>query len=214
MAERPTYQRRGAQLRMPTFQDAVGQVAARGAAQTGQALDRMTSFFLQQTEQQAEIAGAEYGALHAPTKQQIEDAYKSGGAVNIPGGNLTVFDRAAKRAAYNMASDQLEMLTREKISEIVLGAYQSKIPADDLAESIDTVIAGYAGTFDQEAPTVAVQFRAKMGIYANNEFEAYSKWKIGQNKSSAAASFYAAHTALDASGHPQSVFNNTPAGGN
>lgn len=213
MAERPTYQRRGAQLRMPTFQDAVGQVAARGAAQTGQALDRMTSFFLQQTQQQAEIAGSEYGALHAPTKKQIEDAYKSGGAVNIPGGNLTVFDRAAKQAAYNMASDQLEMLTREKISEIVLGAYQSKMPADDLAESIDTVIAGYAGTFDKDAPTVAVQFRAKMGIYANNEFEAYSKWKIGQNKSNAAASFYAGHTALDASGHPQGVFNNTPAGG-
>jgi len=214
MAERPTYQRRGAQLRMPTFQDAVGQVAARGAAQTGQALDRMTSFFLQQTEQQAEIAGAEYGALHAPTKKQIEDAYKSGGAVDMPGGNLTVFDRAAKRAAYNMASDQLEMLTREKISEIVLGAYQSKIPADDLAESIDAVIAGYAGTFDQEAPTVAVQFRAKMGIYANNEFEAYSKWKIGQNKSNAAAVLYAGHVQTDQGGHPQSVFNNTPAGGN
>ena len=212
MVERPTYQRRGAQLRMPTFQDAVGQVGARGAAQKAQDLGRMTQFFLQQTQQQAEIAGAEYGALHAPTKQQIEDAYKSGGAVNIPGGNLTVFDRAAKQAAYNMASDQLEMLTREKISEIVLGAYQSKMPADNLADKIDEVIAGYAGTFDKDAPTVAVQFRAKMGIYAHNEFEAYSKWKIGQNKSNAAANFYAAHTALDASGHPQGVFNNTPAG--
>ena len=213
MAERPTYQRRGAQLRLPTFQDAVGQVGARGAAQKAQDLGRMTQFFLQQTQQQAEIAGSEYGALHAPTKKQIEDAYKSGGAVNIPGGNLTVFDRAAKQAAYNLASDQLEILTREKISEIVLGAYQSKMPADDLADKIDEVIAGYAGTFDKGAPTVAVQFRAKMGIYANNEFEAYSKWKIGQNKSNAAASYYAAHTAKDASGHPQSVFNSTPAGG-
>ena len=214
MAERPTYQRRGAQLRMPTFQDAVGQVAARGAAQTAQALGQMNQFFLQQTQQQAEIAGAEYGALHAPTKQQIEDAYKSGGAVDMPGGNLTVFDRAAKRAAYNMASDQLEMLTREKISEIVLGAYQSKMPADNLADKIDEVIAGYAGTFDKDAPTVAVQFRAKMGIYANNEFEAYSKWKIGQNKSNAAAVLYAGHVGTDQGGHPQSVFINTPTGGN
>ena len=95
-----------------------------------------------------------------------------------------------------------------------MGAYQSKIPADDLAESIDAVIAGYAGTFDQEAPTVAVQFRAKMGIYANNEFEAYSKWKIGQNKSNAAAVLYAGHVQTDQGGHPQSVFNNTPTGGN
>ena len=31
MAERPTYQRRGAQLRLPTFQDAVGQVGVQMA---------------------------------------------------------------------------------------------------------------------------------------------------------------------------------------
>ena len=212
MVERPTYQRRGAQLRMPTFQDAVGQVGARGAAQKAQDLGRMTQFFLQQTQQQAEIAGAEYGALHAPTKQQIEDAYKSGGAVNIPGGNLTVFDRAAKQAAYNMASDQLEMLTREKISEIVLGAYQSKMPADNLADKIDEVIAGYAGTFDKDAPTVAVQFRAKMGIYANNEFEAYSKWKIGQNNSNALAVFLANDAQSDDSDDRANQARSTPAG--
>tara|TARA_R110000868_G_scaffold278396_1_gene538240 strand:+ start:696 stop:1340 length:645 start_codon:yes stop_codon:yes gene_type:complete len=213
MAERPTYQRRGAQLRMPTFQDAVGQVAARGAAQKAQDLGRMTQFFLQQTQQQAEIAGSEYGALHAPTKKQIEDAYKSGGAVNIPGGNLTVFDRAAKQAAYNMASDQLEMLTREKISEIVLGAYQSKMPADDLADKIDEVIAGYAGTFDKDAPTVAVQFRAKMGIYAHNEFEAYSKWKIGQNKNNHLATILAAHQQTDSGDTFENGLTSTSPGG-
>ena len=104
------------------------------------------------------------------------------------------------------------MLTREKISEIVLGAYQSKIPADDLAESIDAVIAGYAGTFDQEAPTVAVQFRAKMGIYAHNEFEAYSKWMIGQNKSNALAVFLAGDAQSDDSDYRTTQARSTPAG--
>jgi len=214
MAERPRYQRVGANLRLPKFQDAVGQVAARGAAQTAQALDGMSAFVAQQTQQYAQIKGAEYGALHAPTKEQIEDAYKSGGAVAIPGGNLTVFGRAAKQSAYNMASDQLELLTREKISEIVLGAYQSKIPADDLAESIDTVIAGYAGTFDQDAPTVAVQFRAKMGIYANNEFEAYSKWKIGQNKNNYLATILAKHRQYDSGDAFENGLTNTLPGVN
>jgi len=213
MAERPRYQRVGANLRLPKFQDAVGQVAARGAAQTAQALDGMSAFVAQQTQQYAQIKGAEYGALHAPTKEQIEDAYKSGGAVNIPGGNLTVFGRAAKQAAFNTANDQLQLLAREKISGIVLEAYQTKIPADDLAYKIDEVIAGYAGTFDQEAPTVAVQFRAKMGIYANNEFEAYSKWKIGQNKSNALAVFLANDAQSDDSDHRTNQARSTPAGG-
>ena len=123
-----------------------------------------------------------------------------------------MFDRAARQAAYNMASEQLQMLSREKISEIVLGAYQSKMPADALADKIDEVIAGYAGTFDKDAPTVAVQFRAKMGIYANNEFEAYSKWKIGQNKSNALAVFLANDAQSDNSDDRTNQARSTPGG--
>lgn len=214
MVERPRYQRRGAQLRVPTLQDAVGQVAARGAAQKAQDLGRMTQFFLQQTQQQAEIAGAEYGALNAPTREQIEDAYKKGGAVDLPGGNLTVYDRAAKRAAFNLANDQLEILAREKISEIVLDAYETKIPANVLADKIDEVIAGYAGTFDDEAPTVALQFRAKIGIYAHNQYASYSKYKIGQNQSNALAVQLVEDRANDLSDHTENLARNTEGRGN
>ena len=188
MAERPTYQRRGAQLRMPTFQDAVGQVAARGAAQTGQALDRMTQFFLQQTEQQAQIRGEEYGALHAPTREQLKDAMEGKDDIDLPGGNFTVADRAARKAAFAITSDNLQHLAQAKITEIVLDAYETQKDPTDLATEVDAVIAGYSDILDKNAPTLALNFRAKMGMYANREYESYAKSQIKTSTSSNKAS--------------------------
>ena len=188
MAERPTYQRRGAQLRMPTFQDAVGQVAARGAAQTGQALDRMTQFFLQQTEQQAQIRGEEYGALHAPTREQLKDAMEGKDDIDLPGGNFTVADRAARKAALAITSDNLQHLAQARITEIVLDAYKTQKDPTDLATDVDAVIAGYGDILDKNAPTLALNFRAKMGMYANREYESYAKSQIKTSTSSNKAS--------------------------
>lgn len=188
MAERPTYQRRGAQLRMPTFQDAVGQVAARGAAQTGQALDRMTSFFLQQTEQQAQIRGEEYGALHAPTREQLKDAMEGKDDIDLPGGNFTVADRAARKAALAITSDNLQHLAQARITEIVLDAYKTQKDPTDLATDVDAVIAGYGDILDKNAPTLALNFRAKMGMYAHQKYESYAKSQIKTSTSSNKAS--------------------------
>lgn len=188
MVERPTYQRRGAQLRMPTFQDAVGQVAARGAAQTGQALDRMTSFFLQQTEQQAQIRGEEYGALHAPTREQLKDAMEGKDDIDLPGGNFTVADRAARKAALAITSDNLQQLAQARITEIVLDAYKTQKDPTDLATDVDAVIAGYGDILDKNAPTLALNFRAKMGMYAHREYEGYAKSQIKTSTSSNKAS--------------------------
>jgi len=188
MVERPTYQRRGAQLRMPTFQDAVGQVAARGAAQTGQALDRMTSFFLQQTQQQAQIRGEEYGALHAPTREQLQDAMEGKDDIDLPGGNFTVADRAARKAALAITSDNLQHLAQVKITEIVLDAYKTQKNPTDLATEVDAVIAGYGDILDKNAPTLALNFRAKMGMYAHREYEGYAKSQIKTSTSSNKAS--------------------------
>ena len=188
MAERPTYQRRGAQLRMPTFQDAVGQVAARGAAQKAQDLGRMTQFFLQQTQQQAEIAGAEYGALHAPTQQQLKDAMENKGDIDLPGGKYTVSGRAARQAALAITSDNLQHLAQTRITEIVLDAYKTQKNPTDLATEVDAVIAGYGDILDKNAPTLALNFRAKMGMYAHREYEGYAKSQIKTSTSSNKAS--------------------------
>tara|TARA_R110000764_G_scaffold64529_6_gene135755 strand:+ start:903 stop:1526 length:624 start_codon:yes stop_codon:yes gene_type:complete len=188
MAERPTYQRRGAQLRLPTFQDAVGQVGARGAAQKAQDLGRMTQFFLQQTQQQAEIAGAEYGALHAPTQQQLKDAMENKGDIDLPGGKYTVSGRAARQAALAITSDNLQHLAQTRITEIVLDAYKTQKNPTDLATEVDAVIAGYGDILDKNAPTLALNFRAKMGMYAHREYEGYAKSQIKTSTSSNKAS--------------------------
>lgn len=175
MVERPRYQRRGARLNLPRFEDAASQAAARGAANTGQALGRMTQFFLQQTQQQAQVKGEEYGALHAPTREQLQDAMERGDDIDLPGGNLTVADRAARKAALAITSDNLQHLAQTAITEKVLKAYETNQDPTDLADDIDAVITGYVDILETNAPTLGLNFRAKMGMYANREYESYAK---------------------------------------
>ena len=184
MAERPTYKRRGAQLKLPAFQDIMSQVAARGANETAQAINGMAQFVAQQTQNYAQIKGEEYGALHAPTRKQIEHARETGADIDLPGGNFTVADRAARKAALAVTSDNLQHLAQARITEIVLEAYETQSDPTALAADIDAVIAGYADTLDKNAPTLALNWRAKMGMYAHSEYKSYAKSLISTSSSS------------------------------
>ena len=199
MAERLRYKSQGQPLRLPQLQFSGAAADAQGKQQVANSLGQMSSFFLQQTNIQAQAQGEEYGALNTPTRKQIEVAKNSGTPLDLPGGNMTIFDRAAKQASYNMAADTLQALAREEITKKVTAAYQSRSNPQALADDIDAIIAGYAGTFEQDAPVLTRSWKAKMGIYANSQFESYAKWKIGQDRQQTLADAYASHAAVDAS---------------
>lgn len=212
MAPRQSYRAQNRPLRLPSVQFTGLAQQAQSAAQFSADLNRMSNFFLQQTQAQAKIAGEEYGALNAPTRQQIEHAKETGESIDLPGGNMTVFDQAAKQAAYQMTADTLQNMARDEISLKVTAAYQNNSNPFDLANDIDAVIAGFAGTLTQEAPTLARAFRAKMGIYANSKYESYAKYKIGQDKTLMLAKTLGQHTNTDDNGSAAELAKNTPPG--
>ena len=78
MAEQVRYRRQGMALRVPKVSFEGPAAAARGYAGIARSLDSMSSYFLQMSEQKAQIEGAEYGAMNAPTPKQIDDAYQRG----------------------------------------------------------------------------------------------------------------------------------------
>ena len=175
MAERLRYKSQGQPLRLPQLQFAGAAADAQGKQQVANSLGQMSSFFLQQTNIQAQAQGETYGAMSAPTAQQLKTAYDNKTEVDMPGGDATVFDRAAKVAALNATSDQLQVLARKQITEIVLAAYKSQSSPGQLAEDIDAVVVGYAGTLRTDAPGLAQSFQAKMSLYANSQYESYSR---------------------------------------
>ena len=95
MAEQVRVRRPNVALRIPQVRFVAQEAEARAKSGLAQSLQRMSNYFLQQAEQKAQIEGAEYGALQAPTQKQIIDAVQDNEAVELPGGKTTVFCRAA-----------------------------------------------------------------------------------------------------------------------
>src|SRR6056300_1535897 len=102
----PVYQKAGVQIASIPQMTTVGlQERGRTAETLSAAIDRVSSFAFKKAEVQAQIEGAEYGALNAPsydevkdlakqTPEQIQETLKS-----KIGYRTTVFGQAAYKAA-------------------------------------------------------------------------------------------------------------------
>jgi len=147
---------------------ATGQAEARVAQTIANSLDRMSSFAFREAETQAKIEGAEYGAGNAPTAQQLMDAQTPADLeALVPGGTGTVRDRAARAAALDAITTNLETSAREQITALRLSAAETNMPTMELQSEIDAVINGYAGTLFDISPTSARQFRASVAAIGN-----------------------------------------------
>ena len=95
MAEQVRLRGSNQQLRVPRVNFAAEQEIARGRNQLANNLNRLSNFVMSMAEDKARIEGAEYGALNAPTQQQINDAFVAGEELELPGDVSSVFGRSA-----------------------------------------------------------------------------------------------------------------------
>ena len=191
MAEQQRLKSQNFTTRVPRVDFTAQQVQARGLSELSANLDRLSNFFLQQAEQKAKIEGAEYGALNAPTRQQLEDARNDGTDIELVGDKTTVFGRAARQVALETAENEITYLAKREISSIVVNAKQLNAEPAALADAIDTAIAGYGSALDETEPALARAFRAKVGIYGNAEYETYTKQFLTDAKAQRRAQFAA-----------------------
>ena len=179
------------QLRVPEITSATAQATAQGLNQLENSLSRMNSFFLQQAKQKAERDGLEYGAENAPTIEQLQAAEQSGEEILLPGGDDTVFDRAARRAAIQITSDNLELAAKENINAIVLAGENSGANPASVEADINAVIHGFGATFDETSPVMARQFRARLGVFGNAKYSSYHSSYITKSQAQAKANWQA-----------------------
>ena len=191
MAEQQRLRSQNFTTRVPRVDFTAQQVQARGLSELSANLDRLSNFFLQQAEQKAKIEGAEYGALNAPTRQQLEDARNDGTDIELVGDKTTVFGRAARQVALETAENEITYLAKREISSIVVKAKQLNASPAALGDAIDTAIAGYGSALDETEPALARAFRAKVGIYGNAEYETYTKQFLTDAKAQRRAQFAA-----------------------
>lgn len=214
MAEQVRLKRGGLALRVPQVEFAASKVEAQGFANLARSLDSMTNYFLREAEQKAQIEGAEYGALNAPTEQQIRDAYDRGEEIEIPGNQNSVFGRAARKAALSIASDEVSALASKELANVE-GIFNTILDSPSMPEEekqrlaeqlgikdfspqslvtvMDTVIAGYGKTLDDTSPALARKFRAEQSITANGKWTKYLDLYVKQENQKLESSFRVNH---------------------
>lgn len=178
-----------------------GMAQARVANTIASSLDRMSSFAFREAEVQAKLEGAEYGAANAPTAQQLEDATTSAEREElVPGGKGTVYDRAARSAAMETISLNLETAARKEITELRLTASASNMATSELQTKIDGVINGYSGALYDINPASSKRFRAGMSTVGNSAVVAHAnklaELKLKQDKVDAIAGIDTIKTSL------------------
>ena len=191
MAESVRYQGRRVALRIPEAQAFEAEAIGRGLGQLQQSLNRMTNFFAEQNQIKAKVEGEEYGAANAPTLKQIQDAKETGEELNLPGNKNTLFGRAARAAAANIVSTELELAAKTEMDEVIL-AYESgdrlRNPAQ-LQDKLDAIIQGYASTFDESVPSIARSMKANLALTANAKYTAYHGKYMTEQKVQSKADF-------------------------
>ena len=178
-----------------------GMAQARVANTIASSLDRMSSFAFREAEVQAKLEGAEYGAANAPTAQQLEDATTPAEREElVPGGKGTVYDRAARSAAMETISLNLETAARKEITELRLTASATNMATSELQTSIDGVINGYSGALYDINPASSKRFRAGMSTVGNSAVVAHAnklaELRLKQDKVDAIAGIDTIKTSL------------------
>ena len=175
MADRyQRYESKGLALKMPTVDFTFEKNRSNNLSNLSSNLDRMAQTFYSNAVQTAKIEGAEYGALNAPTEQQLLDASESNTELDFVGNNDSVFGRYARTATLEATSDRLTLMAKQSMSSIILKGKMNSTDPSEVAKELDSVTSGLSDVLDNESPVTAKKFKATMGIYANAEYKTYA----------------------------------------
>jgi hypothetical protein len=175
MAERyQRYESKGLALKMPTVDFTFEKNRSNNLSNLSSNLDRMAQTFYSNAVQTAKIEGAEYGALNAPTEQQLLDASESNTELDFVGNKDSVFGRYARTATLEATSDRLTLMAKQSMSSIILKGKMNGTDPSEVAKELDSVTSGLSDVLDNESPVTSKKFKATMGIYANAEYKTYA----------------------------------------
>lgn len=165
-------------------------VAAQGAGQLAQVLDRMSASAFQMAGQMRQDEAAEYVATNPPSSEQLEAA-KNGVTIGLGGrgdtssvsttGSLNIFDRAVAKARSLQLSGHFEEEGKNVLVKLLAQVEAGTITAADVATKIKTMSDGYSKSiaFDPEG---SIKFRATMATYGNTVLSSAYKEELKRTK--------------------------------
>lgn len=138
-------------------------------------MSRMTSFYLQEAEQQAVIEGQKYGAETAPTTEQLVDAYKSGEVLKPTTDDSTIFGRAAMKAQQEVVRTNMFYAGHTELTKISNQIESGQLSPDAGLKQMNAMIDGFSGAMQEIDPVESQKVKAELAYKANTHYLAATK---------------------------------------
>lgn len=173
-------------------------VAAQGASQLAQILDRMSASAFQTAGVMRQQEGLQYAAQNPLTSEQIESA--KGGVTMGMGGrgetssisstsSMNFFDQAVAKARSLELSGQFEIEGRNELVKLLNDVEAGTANSAQVSAKIQTMSDGYSKSLASIDPEASIKFRATMATHGNTVLNAAYKAELAAAKSQRIAKF-------------------------
>ena len=173
-------------------------VAAQGAGQLAQILDRMSASAFQTAGVMRQQEGLQFAAQNPLTTEQIESA--KGGVTMGMGGrgetssisstsSLNFFDQAVAKARSLELSGHFEIEGRNELVKLLSDVEAGRATSDQVAARVQTMSDGYSKSLANIDPEASIKFRATMATHGNTVLNAAYKAELDRAKAQRIAKF-------------------------
>jgi hypothetical protein len=168
-------------------------VAAQGAGQLAQILDRMSASAFQMAGQMRQDEALAYVANNPPSAQQLEYAKgENGTTIGLGGrgptssigstGSLNIFDRAVAKARSLELSGHFEIEGRNELVKLLAGVEDGSVTSEQVGAKIKSMSDGFSKSLANIDPEASIKFRATMATHGNTVLNAAYKAELDQAK--------------------------------
>ena len=173
-------------------------VAAQGASQLAQVLDRMSASAFQTAGTLRQQEGLQYVASNPPSAEQLEAA-KNGTTIGLGGrgetssisstGSLNIFDQAVAKARSLELSGHFEMEGRNELVKLLAGVEDGSVTSAQVSAKVKTMSDGYSKSLSSIDPEASIKFRATMATHGNTVLNAAYKAELERAKNQRISQF-------------------------
>jgi hypothetical protein len=172
-------------------------VAAQGASQIAQVLDRMSASAFQMAGQTRQQEGLQYAAQNPLTSEQIEAAkggitFGLGGRGDMSSINTStpnIFDQAVAKARSLELSSHFEIEGRNDLVKMLADVEAGNITSSQVSTKVKTMSDGYSKSLASIDPEASIKFRATMATHGNTVLNAAYKAELDRAKNQRIAKF-------------------------
>jgi hypothetical protein len=170
--------------------DFVGpRVAAQGANQLAQVLDRMSASAFQLAAPMRQAEGFQYVADNKLTDEQIQKA-KDGVPLGFGStSSLNFFDQAVAKARSLELSGHFEIEGRNELTKLLADVKDGRASSEQVSTKIKTMTDGYSKSLSNIDPEASIKFRATMATHGHTVLNAAYTAELERAKAQRFAKF-------------------------